>query len=174
MALAANTPTMLRAGLVEGDTSAGVLASGQVVGLIDDLPSAKVLIDRGDYRAAIAQLAEQHRLGRFDHGRLLWQLLILERSLQHLFGLGRFQFKEDTMAKTGQSEAEVLRPRVAKIPLGRLGRPEEIARLAVVLASALLRMRLYIDVYGLTQLRFFTTAFMFWLVVVFPLESVTW
>ena len=39
--------------------------------------------------------------------------------------------------------------------------------LAVVLASALLRMRLYIDVYGLTQLRFFTTAFMFWLVVVF-------
>ena len=39
--------------------------------------------------------------------------------------------------------------------------------LAVVLTSALMRMRLYIDVYGLTQLRFFTTAFMFWLVVVF-------
>ncbi len=46
MTLAANTPMMLRAGLVEGDTDAGVLASGQVVGVIDDLPSCEVLIDR--------------------------------------------------------------------------------------------------------------------------------
>ena len=45
-ALAANTPMMLRAGLVEGDTSAGVLASGQVVGVIDDLPSCEELVDR--------------------------------------------------------------------------------------------------------------------------------
>jgi len=46
MALAANTPTMLRAGLVEGDTSAGVLACGQVVGVLDDLPTCEELIDR--------------------------------------------------------------------------------------------------------------------------------
>lgn len=46
MALAANTPMMLKAGLVEGDTSAGVLAAGQVVGLLDDLPTCEVLIDR--------------------------------------------------------------------------------------------------------------------------------
>lgn len=46
MALAANTPTMLKAGLVDGDTSAGVLACGQVVGVIDDLPSCEELIDR--------------------------------------------------------------------------------------------------------------------------------
>ncbi len=52
MALAANTPTMLKAGLVEGDTSAGVLASGQVVGVIDDLPSCEALIDRIVTRAA--------------------------------------------------------------------------------------------------------------------------
>ena len=52
MALAANTPTMLRAGLVEGDTSAGVLASGQVVGVIDDLPSCEELIDRIVVQAA--------------------------------------------------------------------------------------------------------------------------
>lgn len=52
MALAANTPTMLRAGLVEGDTSAGVLASGQVVGVIDDLPTCEELIDRVVARAA--------------------------------------------------------------------------------------------------------------------------
>jgi NAD(P)H-dependent flavin oxidoreductase YrpB (nitropropane dioxygenase family) len=46
MTLAANTPMMLRAGLVEGDTDAGVLASGQVVGVIDDLPSCEELVER--------------------------------------------------------------------------------------------------------------------------------
>jgi asparagine synthase (glutamine-hydrolysing) len=34
--------------------------------------------------ARIARLAEDHRRGRSDHGRLLWQLLMLERSLRHL------------------------------------------------------------------------------------------
>ncbi|MFL6843817.1 MAG: XrtA/PEP-CTERM system amidotransferase [Allosphingosinicella sp.] len=38
--------------------------------------------------AAIARLAAAHRSGRSDHGRLLWQLLMLDRSLQRLFGLG--------------------------------------------------------------------------------------
>lgn len=44
--MAANTPMLLKAGLVEGNTEAGVLASGQVVGMIDDLPSCQELIDR--------------------------------------------------------------------------------------------------------------------------------
>jgi NAD(P)H-dependent flavin oxidoreductase YrpB (nitropropane dioxygenase family) len=52
MVLAANTPMMLKAGLVEGDPAAGVLASGQVVGLIDDLPSCEELIDRVVTQAA--------------------------------------------------------------------------------------------------------------------------
>ena len=52
LALAANTPTMLKAGLVEGDTTAGVLASGQVVGVIDDQPTCEELIDRVVARAA--------------------------------------------------------------------------------------------------------------------------
>lgn len=43
--MAANTPMLLKAGLVEGDTGAGVLASGQVAGIIDDLPSCKDLIE---------------------------------------------------------------------------------------------------------------------------------
>ena len=38
--------------------------------------------------AAIRRLAEAHQSGRSDHGRLLWQLLMLEKSLQRLFGLG--------------------------------------------------------------------------------------
>lgn len=46
MSLAANTPMMLKAGLVDGDTDAGVLASGQVVGLLDDLPTCDELVSR--------------------------------------------------------------------------------------------------------------------------------
>ena len=54
MMLAANTPMMLKAGLVEGDTDAGVLASGQVVGVLDDLPTCEELIDRVVTEAAAA------------------------------------------------------------------------------------------------------------------------
>lgn len=43
--MAANTPMLLRAGLVEGNTDAGVLASGQVVGMLADLPSVAELIE---------------------------------------------------------------------------------------------------------------------------------
>ncbi|MCR3719204.1 MULTISPECIES: NAD(P)H-dependent flavin oxidoreductase [Prauserella salsuginis group] len=43
--MAANTPMLLRAGLVEGRTDTGVLASGQVVGAVDDLPTVAELID---------------------------------------------------------------------------------------------------------------------------------
>lgn len=46
MVLAANTPMLLKAGLVDGDTKAGMLAAGQVVGLIDDLPSCAELVER--------------------------------------------------------------------------------------------------------------------------------
>jgi NAD(P)H-dependent flavin oxidoreductase YrpB (nitropropane dioxygenase family) len=44
MIMAANTPMLLRAGLVEGRSDAGVLASGQVVGMLADLPSCADLI----------------------------------------------------------------------------------------------------------------------------------
>lgn len=44
--MAANTPMLLKAGLVEGNTEAGVLASGQVAGILDDLPSCAELIEQ--------------------------------------------------------------------------------------------------------------------------------
>jgi NAD(P)H-dependent flavin oxidoreductase YrpB (nitropropane dioxygenase family) len=37
---------LLKAGLVEGNTHAGVLAAGQVTGIIEDLPTVRQLIDR--------------------------------------------------------------------------------------------------------------------------------
>ena len=51
--MAANTPMMLRSSMVDGRTDLGTLASGQVTGVIDDLPSCAELIER-----IIAQASE--------------------------------------------------------------------------------------------------------------------
>jgi asparagine synthase (glutamine-hydrolysing) len=37
-------------------------------------------------RAALDRLAEDHRSGRADHGRTLWQLTMLDRSVRRVFG----------------------------------------------------------------------------------------
>ena len=57
--MAANTPMLLKAALVDGRLESGVMASGQVVGVIDDLPSCAELIDRimSEARAVLAGLA---------------------------------------------------------------------------------------------------------------------
>ncbi|MFI0793876.1 NAD(P)H-dependent flavin oxidoreductase [Micromonospora rubida] len=44
--LAANTPMLLKAAMVDGRPELGVMSTGQVSGLIDDLPSCAELIDR--------------------------------------------------------------------------------------------------------------------------------
>jgi NAD(P)H-dependent flavin oxidoreductase YrpB (nitropropane dioxygenase family) len=44
--MAANTPMLLKAAMVDGRPDLGVMASGQVVGVIDDLPSCAEVIDR--------------------------------------------------------------------------------------------------------------------------------
>ncbi|MER8088553.1 nitronate monooxygenase [Streptomyces sp. NPDC094048] len=44
--MAANTPMLLKASMIDGRTDLGVMASGQVAGLIDDLPSCAELVDR--------------------------------------------------------------------------------------------------------------------------------
>jgi len=45
MVMAANTPMLLKTSLVDGKTESGVMASGQVVGVINDLPTVNDLID---------------------------------------------------------------------------------------------------------------------------------
>ncbi|MEY2473066.1 MAG: hypothetical protein QOK28_2395 [Actinomycetota bacterium] len=42
----ANTPMLLKEAMVDGRPDLGVMASGQVVGIIDDLPSCKEVVDR--------------------------------------------------------------------------------------------------------------------------------
>jgi NAD(P)H-dependent flavin oxidoreductase YrpB (nitropropane dioxygenase family) len=43
--MAANTPMLLRASMVDGNTEAGVMASGQVAGIVADLPTCAELIE---------------------------------------------------------------------------------------------------------------------------------
>ena len=60
--LAANTPVLLRSAMVDGRTDLGVMAAGQVAGVIDDLPSCADLVER------IMKEAEEAltSLGRLD------------------------------------------------------------------------------------------------------------
>ncbi|MET7682291.1 nitronate monooxygenase [Streptomyces sp. NPDC005423] len=44
--LAANTPMLLKSAMVDGRSDLGVMASGQVAGVIDDLPSCAELVER--------------------------------------------------------------------------------------------------------------------------------
>ena len=53
--MAANTPMLLRAAMVDGRDDLGVMASGQVVGVIEDIPSCAELIGR-IVREALATL----------------------------------------------------------------------------------------------------------------------
>ncbi|MFC9236646.1 NAD(P)H-dependent flavin oxidoreductase [Streptomyces decoyicus] len=56
--LAANTPMLLKASMVDGRTDLGVMASGQVAGVIEDLPSCAELVDRimAEARATLGTL----------------------------------------------------------------------------------------------------------------------
>ncbi|MBC7373322.1 MAG: nitronate monooxygenase [Frankiales bacterium] len=57
--MAANTPMLLKAAMVDGRPDLGVMASGQVVGLIEDLPSCAELMERivRDADATLRRLA---------------------------------------------------------------------------------------------------------------------
>jgi asparagine synthase (glutamine-hydrolysing) len=51
------------------------------------LAKSRVLIGSGWFDPrAIERIAADHRAGRAEHGRTLWQLVMLERSMVRLFG----------------------------------------------------------------------------------------
>jgi asparagine synthase (glutamine-hydrolysing) len=62
--------------------------------------------------AAISKVAADHRAGKAEHGRLLWQLLMLERSFQRLFGLGDASSYEASTKYNPSGGA--LKPRAAR------------------------------------------------------------
>ncbi|WP_207944605.1 NAD(P)H-dependent flavin oxidoreductase [Actinomadura rubrisoli] len=57
--MAANTPMLLKAAMVDGRPDLGVMASGQAVGVIDDLPTCAELIEAIVRRAAEAITAQR-------------------------------------------------------------------------------------------------------------------
>ncbi|MFD7631356.1 NAD(P)H-dependent flavin oxidoreductase [Streptomyces sp. NPDC059851] len=63
--LAANTPVLLKASMVEGRTDLGVMASGQVAGVIEDLPSCAELVGRvmAEAESVLARLEQLHASG---------------------------------------------------------------------------------------------------------------
>ncbi len=60
--MAANTPMLLKAAMVDGRPDLGVMAAGQVVGVIDDVPSCAELIERVMAQAweCLARLSQQY------------------------------------------------------------------------------------------------------------------
>jgi len=64
--MAANTPMLLKAAMVDGRPDLGVMASGQVVGLIDDLPTCAELLDRimAEAELVLERLGAPERRGR--------------------------------------------------------------------------------------------------------------
>ena len=67
--MAANTPMLLKAAMVDGRPDLGLMSSGQVVGLIDDLPSCAELIER--IMAEAEQCLTTPRPARSPTGRRL-------------------------------------------------------------------------------------------------------
>lgn len=60
---------------------------GALAGDAEALSRSRTLADSGWLdMATVARIADEHRSGRSDHGRTLWQLLMLERSAKRLFG----------------------------------------------------------------------------------------
>ncbi len=59
---------------------------GALAGEAAGLARSRTLTETGWFEtAAIAKLAEDHRAGRAEHGRTLWQLAMLDRALKRLF-----------------------------------------------------------------------------------------
>ncbi|QNA84081.1 amidotransferase 1, exosortase A system-associated [Sphingomonas sp. So64.6b] len=58
---------------------------GPLAGEAGALAKSRLLSQMFDTRT-IERIATEHRAGRAEHGRTLWQLMMLERSMQRLFG----------------------------------------------------------------------------------------
>jgi asparagine synthase (glutamine-hydrolysing) len=71
-------------------TPIGAWFRGPLAGAADAIAHGSALAETGWFDAGVvARLAADHRAGQSDHGRLLWQLLMLDKSLGRLFGLGQ-------------------------------------------------------------------------------------
>jgi asparagine synthase (glutamine-hydrolysing) len=70
--------------------SAGPWLTGPFASELDLLIRRSAMAETGWFdMAAVAELVTEHRAGRADQDAWIWQILMLDKSLRHLFGLGR-------------------------------------------------------------------------------------
>jgi asparagine synthase (glutamine-hydrolysing) len=71
-------------------TPIGAWFRGPLAGEAERIASSSALAETDWFRhAEIRRIVDAHKSGREEHGRLIWQLLMLDRSLRRVFGFGR-------------------------------------------------------------------------------------
>ena len=137
----------------------GVVETGTILGLLNLLFLSFVLVQIRYFFGGAATIAATAGLTYTQYARsgffeLVWVAALV---LPLLLGLHRLQDTQNIRAgRFFSAQAAV-----------------QVALLFVILASAMLRMKLYQDTCGLTELRLYTMAFMGWLAVVFAWFSLT-
>jgi hypothetical protein len=131
----------------------GIVEVGMVIGLLDLLFLAFVLVQL-PYFFGSANALTQPGTGTFANyaKRGFFELVTVAGLVLPLL------LTADWMLRRERAGHE----RIFRILAGA-----QVALLFVIMGSALHRMRLYTDAYGLTELRLYTTAFMLWLGIVF-------
>ena len=137
----------------------GTVETGTILGLLNLLFLSFVLVQIRYFFGGAATISATAGLTYTQYARsgffeLVWVAALV---LPLLLGLHRLQ-------NPGDARAQRLYSAQAAV---------QVALLFVILASAMLRMRLYQEMFGLTELRLYTTAFMGWLAVVFGWFVVT-
>jgi hypothetical protein len=131
----------------------GTVETGTILGLLNLLFLSFVLVQIRYFFGGAATVSATAGLTYTQYARsgffeLVWVAALV---LPLLLGLHRLQNPADARAlRLFSAQAAV-----------------QVALLFVILASAMLRMRLYQEACGLTELRLYTMAFMVWLAVVF-------
>ena len=137
----------------------GTIETGTILGLLNLLFLSFVLVQVRYFFGGTATIAATAGLTYTEYARsgffeLVWVAALV---LPLLLGLHRLQ-------NTGNTRALRLFSAQAAV---------QVALLFVILASAMLRMRLYQEACGLTELRLYTMAFMGWLAVIFAWFTLT-
>ena len=137
----------------------GAVETGTILGLLNLLFLSFVLVQIRYFFGGAATIAATAGLTYTQYARsgffeLVWVAALV---LPLLLSLHRLQETQNARAlRLFSAQAAV-----------------QVALLFVILASAMLRMKLYQDACGLTELRLYTMAFMGWLAVVFALFVLT-
>jgi Domain of unknown function (DUF4153) len=138
-----------RAGEPPARFSLGIIEIGVVLGLLDLLFLAFVCVQLRYLFGGAALIAATSGLTCADYARRgFFELVTVTALVLPVLLLAHGLLRKEQPAHEGLFRA------LATVLL---------ALLAVVMASAVQRMRLYVAAYGLTELRFYTTSFMGWL-----------